>query len=205
MGTKRGSGILIACATLAMVIVLVLSPVNAMAAEAITAHTHKWVDTTKTVHHDEVTDTVRHPAEYVTVYVPEEGHWEENTVTVLVEEEWDEYVGEYHNFCSTCDMDLTAAGLTSHNGGITQHLKENNHSGWYGHVVSVFVAHHDPVYEDQVVRTWVVDVPSHTDIQQVSAAWDEVVVVTPAYDETVVAANAPSVTKNCLPDRTRIL
>ena len=138
------------------------------AAPTTAAHEHTWTEITQVVHHDPV---------YTTVTIPEQGHWQENTVTVLVEEEWDEFVGEYHNFCRTCGLDLTAAGLTSNNGGITNHMKENEHFlGYYGNVVPVLVAHHDPVYGTQVERTWVVESPAHTEQQLVSAAYDETVV-----------------------------
>ena len=138
------------------------------AAEApTTAHEHTWIEITQLVHHDAV---------YTSVVVPDQGHWEESTVTELVEEEWDEYVGELHMFCNTCGMDFTAAGLTTRNGGISNHLKENGHTGWHDNVVSVFVAHHDPVYETKVIQNWVIDVPAHTEQQMISPAWDETVV-----------------------------
>ena len=67
------------------------------AAPTTAAHEHTWVEVTKNVHHDAVTHVVHHAPVYTTITIPEQGHWQENTVTVLVEEEWDEFVGEYHN------------------------------------------------------------------------------------------------------------
>ena len=136
------------------------------AAPTTAAHEHTWTEITQVVHHDPV---------YTTVTIPEQGHWQENTVTVLVEEEWDEYVTESHMFCRTCKIDLTAAGFTTQQ-QINQHLDENNHTGYFSDGVNILVAHHDPVYEEQVVRTWVVDVPARTEQQLVSAAYDETVV-----------------------------
>ena len=210
MGTKRGLGILIACALTVTIIVLAVLPMNASAAEAITAHTHKWVDITKTVHHDAVTKKihhdavtkiVHHPAEtmtehhdaitkiihhdavYETVTVPEQGHWEETTTKVEVEPAWDEQIQELHTFCNTCGKDLSAAGLSGDN--IVLHADECDMTGWHDNLVVVQTIHHDAIYEDQTTKTWIVDVPAHDEQKLVSEAWDETVVVAPAWDETI--------------------
>ena len=61
-------------------------------------HTHNWV------------------AQYKTVTVPEKGHNEQ----VLVQDAYDEptYGYEYHSFCNTCGLDLTANGIND-----AQHVK----------------------------------------------------------------------------------
>lgn len=63
-------------------------------------HTHNWV------------------AQYKTVNVPEKGHNEQ----VLVKDAYDEptYGYEYHSFCNTCGLDLTANGIND-----AQHVKQH--------------------------------------------------------------------------------
>ena len=101
-------------------------------------HTHDWVAQTKVVHHDEV------------------GHNEQ----VLVKEAYDEQVAVVHDFCNTCNIDLTANGISA-----SAHAKEhmlNGENGGHHSGVVYNVVHH----EAQYTTKYVVD--------------------TPAYDETVI-------------------
>lgn len=102
-------------------------------------HTHNWV------------------AQYKTVNVPEKGHNEQ----VLVKDAWDEptYGYEYHSFCNTCGLDLTANGIND-----TQHVKQHALNGEGGSTtqkpveVQTGTIHHEAVYETR----YVVDSPATT-------------------------------------------
>ena len=102
-------------------------------------HTHNWV------------------AQYKTVNVPEQGHNEQ----VLVQDAYDEptYGYEYHSFCNTCGLDLTANGIN-----VTQHVKQHmlNDEGGSTTLKPVEVQtgtiHHEAVYETR----YVVDSPATT-------------------------------------------
>ena len=102
-------------------------------------HTHNWV------------------AQYKTVNVPEKGHNEQ----VLVKDAYDEptYGYEYHSFCNTCGLDLTANGIND-----AQHVKQHmlNDEGGSTTQIAVEVQtgtiHHDAVYETK----YVVDSPATT-------------------------------------------
>lgn len=104
-----------------------------------TEHTHDWV------------------AQYKTVNVSEKGHNEQ----VLVQEAWDEPISgyEYHSFCNTCGLDLTANGIND-----AQHVKQHLLNGEGGSTtqkpieVQTGVIHHDAVYETK----YVVDSPATT-------------------------------------------
>ena len=102
-------------------------------------HTHNWV------------------AQYKTVNVPEKGHNEQ----VLVQDAYDEptYGYEYHSFCNTCGLDLTANGIND-----SQHVKQHMLNGEGGSTtqkpveVQTGTIHHDAVYETR----YVVDSPATT-------------------------------------------
>ena len=102
-------------------------------------HTHNWV------------------AQYKTVNVPEKGHNEQ----VLVKDAWDEptYGYEYHSFCNTCGLDLTANGIND-----AQHVKQHTLNGEGGSTtqkpveVQTGTIHHEAVYETR----YVVDSPATT-------------------------------------------
>lgn len=102
-------------------------------------HTHNWV------------------AQYKTVNVPEKGHNEK----VLVQDAYDEptYGYEYHSFCNTCGLDLTANGINE-----TQHVKQHALNGEGGSTtqkpveVQTGTIHHEAVYETR----YVVDSPATT-------------------------------------------
>ena len=102
-------------------------------------HTHNWV------------------AQYKTVNVPEKGHNEQ----VLVQDAYDEptYGYEYHSFCNTCGLDLTANGIYE-----TQHVKQHTLNGEGGSTtqkpveVQTGTIHHEAVYETR----YVVDSPATT-------------------------------------------
>lgn len=102
-------------------------------------HTHNWV------------------AQYKTVNVPEKGHNEQ----VLVKDAYDEptYGYEYHSFCNTCGLDLTANGIND-----AQHVKQHMLNGEGGSTtqkpveVQTGTIHHDAVYETR----YVVDSPATT-------------------------------------------
>lgn len=96
-------------------------------------------------------------AQYKTVNVPEKGHNEQ----VLVKDAYDEpiYGYEYHSFCNTCGLDLTANGIND-----TQHVKQHILNGEGGSTtqkpveVQTGTIHHDAVYETR----YVVDSPATT-------------------------------------------
>lgn len=102
-------------------------------------HTHNWV------------------AQYQTVNVPEKGHNEQ----VLVQAAYDEptYGYEYHSFCNTCGLDLTANGIND-----AQHVKQHMLNGEGGSTtqkpveVQTGTIHHEAVYETR----YVVDSPATT-------------------------------------------
>ena len=102
-------------------------------------HTHNWV------------------AQYKTVNVPEKGHNEQ----VLVQDAYDEptYGYEYHSFCNTCGLDLTANGINE-----AQHVKQHTLNGEGGSTtqkpveVQTGTIHHEAVYETR----YVVDSPATT-------------------------------------------
>ena len=102
-------------------------------------HTHDWV------------------AQYKTVNVPEKGHNEQ----VLVQDAYDEptYGYEYHSFCNTCGLDLTANGIND-----AQHVKQHMLNGEGGSTtqkpveVQTGTIHHEAVYETR----YVVDSPATT-------------------------------------------
>lgn len=96
-------------------------------------------------------------AQYKTVNVPEKGHNEQ----VLVKDAYDEpiYGYEYHSFCNTCGLDLTANGIND-----AQHVKQHILNGEGGSTtqkpveVQTGTIHHDAVYETR----YVVDSPATT-------------------------------------------
>ena len=102
-------------------------------------HTHNWV------------------ALYKTVNVPEKGHNEQ----VLVQAAYDEptYGYEYHSFCNTCGLDLTANGINE-----AQHVKQHMLNDEGGSTtqkpveVQTGTIHHEAVYETR----YVVDSPATT-------------------------------------------
>ena len=102
-------------------------------------HTHNWM------------------AQYKTVNVPEKGHNEQ----VLVKDAYDEptYGYEYHSFCNTCGLDLTANGIND-----AQHVKQHTLNGEGGSTtqkpveVQTGTIHHEAVYETR----YVVDSPATT-------------------------------------------
>ena len=102
-------------------------------------HTHNWV------------------AQYKTVNVPEKGHNEQ----VLVQDAYDEptYGYEYHSFCNTCGLDLTANGIND-----AQHVKQHMLNGEGGSTtqkpveVQTGTIHHEAVCETR----YVVDSPATT-------------------------------------------
>jgi len=102
-------------------------------------HKHEWV------------------AQYKTVNVPEKGHNEQ----VLVKDAYDEptYGYEYHSFCNTCGLDLTANGIND-----AQHVKQHSLNGEGGSTtqkpveVQTGTIHHEAVYETR----YVVDSPATT-------------------------------------------
>ena len=102
-------------------------------------HTHNWV------------------AQYKTVNVPEKGHNEQ----VLVQAAYDEptYGYEYHSFCNTCGLDLTANGIND-----DQHVEQHMLNGEGGSTtqkpveVQTGTIHHEAVYETR----YVVDSPATT-------------------------------------------
>ena len=95
-------------------------------------HIHNWV------------------AQYKTITVPEKGHNEQ----VLVQDAYDEptYGYEYHSFCNTCGLDLTANGIND-----AQHVNQHMLNGEGGSTtqkpveVQTGTIHHEAVYETRYV------------------------------------------------------
>ena len=89
--------------------------------------------------------------------MPEKGHNEQ----VLVQAAYDEptYGYEYHSFCNTCGLDLTANGIND-----AQHVKQHMLNGEGGSTtqkpveVQTGTIHHEAVYETR----YVVDSPATT-------------------------------------------
>jgi len=114
-------------------------PSNSSNSSKPAEHTHNWV------------------AQYKTVNVPEKGHNEQ----VLVQAAYDEptYGYEYHSFCNTCGLDLTANGIND-----AQHVKQHMLNGEGGSTtqkpveVQTGTIHHEAVYETR----YVVDSPATT-------------------------------------------
>lgn len=102
-------------------------------------HTHNWV------------------AQYKTVNVPEKGHNEQ----VLVQAAYDEptYGYEYHSFCNTCGLDLTANGINDAQ-HVFQHMLNDEGGSTTQKPVEVQTGtiHHEAVYETR----YVVDSPATT-------------------------------------------
>ena len=102
-------------------------------------HTHNWV------------------AQYKTVNVPEKGHNEQ----VLVQAAYDEptYGYEYHSFCNTCGLDLTANGINDAQ-HVNQHMLNDEGGSTTQKPVEVQTGtiHHEAVYETR----YVVDSPATT-------------------------------------------
>lgn len=102
-------------------------------------HTHNWV------------------AQYKTVNVPEKGHNEQ----VLVQAAYDEptYGYEYHSFCNTCGLDLTANGINDAQ-HVEQHMLNDEGGSTTQKPVEVQTGtiHHEAVYETR----YVVDSPATT-------------------------------------------
>lgn len=157
-------------------------------------HTHKWVEETKTVHHEEeshyetvhhdaVTHTVNHPEESHTATVnhPEESHIEtihHEEVGHTVHHEAEGYYNtihheavthtELHYFCRRCgaDMGMTQESVNEH---IDYHVDLGESISYYQKETEVV---DQPAYDEQV---WV----------ETKAAWDEYVVDQEAWDEQV--------------------
>lgn len=96
-------------------------------------------------------------AQYKTVNVPEKGHNEQ----VLVQDAYDEptYGYEYHSFCNTCGLDLTANGINDSQ-HVKQHMLNDEGGSTTQKVVKVQTGtiHHEAVYETR----YVVDSPATT-------------------------------------------
>lgn len=157
-------------------------------------HTHKWVEETKTVHHEEeshyetvhhdaVTHTVNHPEESHTATVnhPEESHMEtvhHEEVGHTVHHEAEGYYNtihhdavthtEVHFFCRRCgaDMGMTQESVNEH---IDYHVDLGESISYYEKETEVV---DQPAYDEQV---WV----------ETKAAWDEYVIDQEAWDEQV--------------------
>lgn len=96
-------------------------------------------------------------AQYKTVNVPEKGHNEQ----VLVKDAYDEptYGYEYHSFCNTCGLDLTANGINDAQ-HVEQHILNDEGGSTTQKPVEVQTGtiHHEAVYETR----YVVDSPATT-------------------------------------------
>lgn len=157
-------------------------------------HTHKWVEETKTIHHEEeshyetvhhdaVTHTVEHPEEshIETVNHPEESHMEtihHEEVGHTVHHEAEGYYNtihhdavthtEVHFFCRNCGADM---GMTQES--VEEHIFYHGEMGEAIHYGEKEIEVVDqPAYDEQV---WV----------ETKAAWDEWVVDQEAWDEQV--------------------
>lgn len=157
-------------------------------------HTHKWVEETKTVHHEEeshyetvhhdaVTHTVNHPEESHTATVnhPEESHIEtihHKEVGHTVHHDAEGYYktvhhdeishADYHYFCRNCGADMgdTQETINAH---ILYHADLGESISYYAKTIKIV---DQPAYDEQV---WV----------ETKAAWDEYVIDQEAWDEQV--------------------
>lgn len=157
-------------------------------------HTHKWVEETKTVHHEEeshyetvhhdaVTHTVNHPEESHTATVnhPEESHIEtihHKEVGHTVHHDAEEYYKtvhhdeisheDYHYFCRNCGADMgdTQETINAH---ILYHADLGESISYYAKTIKIV---DQPAYDEQI---WV----------ETKAAWDEYVIDQEAWDEQV--------------------
>lgn len=157
-------------------------------------HTHKWVEETKTLHHDEefhfktihhdaVTHEIFHPesTHIETVVHPEESHMEtihHEEVGHTVHHEAEGYYNtihhdavthtEVHFFCRRCgaDMGMTQESVNEH---IDYHVDLGESISYYEKETEVV---DQPAYDEQV---WV----------ETKAAWDEYVIDQEAWDEQV--------------------
>ena len=157
-------------------------------------HTHKWVEETKTVHHEEeshyetvhhdaVTHTVNHPEESHTATVnhPEESHIEtihHKEVGHTVHHDAEGYYKtvhhdeisheDYHYFCRKCGADMgdTQETINAH---ILYHADLGESISYYAKTIKIV---DQPAYDEQV---WV----------ETKAAWDEYVIDQEAWDEQV--------------------
>lgn len=157
-------------------------------------HTHKWVEETKTVHHEEeshyetvhhdaVTHTVNHPEESHTATVnhPEESHIKtihHKEVGHTVHHDAEGYYKtvhhdeisheDYHYFCRNCGADMgdTQETINAH---ILYHADLGESISYYAKTIKIV---DQPAYDEQV---WV----------ETKAAWDEWVVDQEAWDEQV--------------------
>lgn len=157
-------------------------------------HTHKWVEETKTVHHEEeshyetvhhdaVTHTVNHPEESHTATVnhPEESHIKtihHKEVGHTVHHDAEGYYKtvhhdeisheDYHYFCRNCGADMgdTQETINAH---ILYHADLGESISYYAKTIKIV---DQPAYDEQV---WV----------ETKAAWDEYVIDQEAWDEQV--------------------
>ena len=157
-------------------------------------HTHKWVEETKTVHHEEeshyetvhhdaVTHTVNHPEESHTATVnhPEESHIEtihHKEVGHTVHHDAEGYYKtvhhdeisheDYHYFCRNCGADMgdTQETINAH---LSYHEDRGESISYYAKTIKIV---DQPAYDEQV---WV----------ETKAAWDEYVIDQEAWDEQV--------------------
>jgi len=114
-----------------------------------TAHTHTWVDVTKTVHHDK------------------ESHVEKRqtgTKTVVDQEAWDEDIKETRAVCNKC-------GYSSKSGkDVAMHIvdEHDGDASYSAKSITVDTKHHDAVTHEE---------PVYEDVTIVDKeAWDETVV-----------------------------
>lgn len=157
-------------------------------------HTHKWVEETKTIHHEEeshyetvhhdaVTHTVEHPEEshIETVNHPEESHIEtihHKEVGHTVHHEAESHIETIHHdevshtevrvICAKCGADMgdTQETINAH---IVYHANLGEAIRYYEKEVEIV---DQPAYDEQV---WV----------ETKAAWDEYVIDQEAWDEQV--------------------
>lgn len=157
-------------------------------------HTHKWVEETKTLHHDEefhfktihhdaVTHEIFHPesTHIETVVHPEESHMEtihHEEVGHYVHHDAEGYYNtihhdavthtELHYFCRRCgaDMGYTQESINAH---LLYHENLGESISYYQKEVEIV---DQPAYDEQV---WV----------ETKAAWDEYVIDQEAWDEQV--------------------
>lgn len=105
--------------------------------EETTAHVHCYIPVTRSV------------------FVAEKGHWLTN-----VTEEWDEYIYEWHEYCSVCDMDLTQNyGGANTEGAFLHRLSHGSDMNYYAKESDQIkeTIHHDK----EVTEYYVVDEEAH--------------------------------------------
>ena len=141
-----------------------------------TLHEHKWIEVTKTIHHDPQYETIHHEAVYDsrtrTVHHDAQYNTIHHDPEYAEEQVWVEDVPEEYEWnqkavciCSTCGIDIT-------NVDDDEHADECEYDGYYIDYIDICTYH---------------EAQGHYETKQtvVKEAWDEQVLISEAWDEQV--------------------